>query len=247
MNRRIAAGLAGFVLLLLGAVEACGGPGSGPGGGGGQASSPSPSSAAVPGGGVTGPRSGLHDATLDLSAGAVQLTVQSSSLGTTLYRVVADGGTPPQVSFSAPTLAVRTGDGPSRQNPKTLTVVLNQDVRWKMNLNGGATHEVVDFRSGRLQSLALSAGANQMDIDVGPPQGQVPVRVTGGANQIALRVPSGAAASLHVQGAANSVVINGQSKGRIAGGASFDVGSSAADRYQFDLVAGINTLSLDQG
>jgi hypothetical protein len=86
-----------------------------------------------------------------------------------------------------------------------------------------------------------------MDIDLGPPQGQVPVRVTGGANQIALRVPSGAAASLHVQGAANSVVINGQSKGRIAGGASFDVGSSAADRYQFDLVAGINTLSLDQG
>ena len=207
--------------------------------------SPPPSSIASTGG-VAGPRNGIQEARLDLSAGAGQITVQASSLGSTLYRVTAEGGTAPQVSFNAPVLTVgsqRAANG--QENPHVLTVVLNDEVRWTLNLNGGSTHEVVDMRSGRVQSLALAAGANEMNVELGAPHGIIPVRVTGGSNQIALRIPGGAAATVRL-GSANSVKINGQSRGRVTKSATFGVGSSTSDRYNVDLMAGLNTLTIDQ-
>src|SRR5207302_3946544 len=120
-----------------------------------------------------------------------------------------------------------------------------EEVRWTLNLNGGSTDEVVDMRSGHVQSLMLAAGANQMTIELGAPAGVVSVRVIGGANQIAFRLPGGAAASVHV-GSANSVSIDGQSRGRVSGGATFLVGQSTTDRCKVDLLAGLNTLTIDQ-
>jgi hypothetical protein len=69
--------------------------------------------------------------------------------------------------------------------------------------------------------------------------------VTGGANRIAFHIRGGAAASVHL-GSANSVSIDGQSRGRVSGGATFLVGRSTTDSYRVDLLAGLNTLTIDQ-
>ena len=243
MNRRIHIWLLGPALLLMSVTAACN---TGPESSGAGRASPPPSSIASTDG-VAGPRNGIQEARLDLSAGAGQITVQASSLGSTLYRVTDGGGTAPQVSFNAPILNVGSPNRANGQmNPQVLAVVLNDEVRWTLNLNGGSTHELVDMRSGHIQSLTLAAGANEMDVELGPPHGVIPVRVTGGTSQIALRIPDAAAATVHL-GGANSVTINGRSRGRVTGSATFGVGSSTTDRYNVDLMAGLNTLTIDQG
>jgi hypothetical protein len=242
MGRAVWARMVGVVAVVLAAAAVAG---CSQGGTGSPSAAPSARASGLPSGGQTGARNGLQDATLNLSAGANEITVRSAALGTSLYQVAASGGTDPIVSFTAPNLDVRTPSG-HYDSPQQLIVVLNQEVRWKLNLNGGATREQIDTRSGRLQSVALAAGANQMDVFLGSAQGEVPVRITGGANRIELRIPTDSAASVRIVGAANAVTINGQSRGRVAGGATFDVGSNTSGHYRFELMAGLNTLTVTQ-
>lgn len=247
MSRRLGAILSVVAVALVGAVvTACAGtPGTG---GGGTGSAPSPVASSSPGasgGGVNGPRNGLKAASLQLSAGAGEITVQTSALGSDLYDVVSEGGTAPKVTFDSPTVDVRMPNG-SHEGLRRLTVTLNQDVRWSLRLNGGSTREVVNVRSGQVDSVAMAAGANDMELVLGAPRGQVPVRFTGGANRISLRIPNGASASLRIRGAANSITVDGESRGKVAGGGAFQVGADQANRYSFDVLAGLNTLSLDQ-
>lgn len=246
MSRRLNAVFALVVVAVLPAlVVACSGTPGTSGGGSPTPPAASSSPAGSSGGGVSGPRNGLQTGNLQLSAGAGEITVQAASLGSTLYRVTSEGGTAPVVRFDSPTLDVRSPNG-SHEAPRRLTVTLNQDVRWTLRLNGGSTREIVDVHSGDVASVAMSAGANQMQLDLGAPRGQIPVNFTGGANEVVLRIPNGASASLRIQGAANSVSVNGQSRGRVAGGATFQVGADPSNLYRFDMTAGLNTLSLQQ-
>lgn len=232
--------------LLGGLAMACSGPG-----GGGATPSPSSSATVQPlprATGASGPRNGLTAATLDLEAGAVHLRVAASNLGGTLYQVTSDGGAAPEVDLRGSRLSVSGSlSGNNQPNPRDIDVELNQAVRWTLNLNGGATTEDVLMGPARVDSVALTAGANEMTVALGLPHGAVDVRVTGGANQLVFRIPAQASASLQLTGAANAVTIDGQDRGRVAGGATFEVGAGGSDRYQIDLLAGLNRLTLTRG
>jgi hypothetical protein len=233
------------LIALLGlAVVSCGGQGGQAGSG---SSTPNASQPVPSGSGASGPRKGLTSASLNLAAGAVRLEVQAADLGSALYRVTSSDGDPPDVSLNGSTLTVSSRSGNNVQNPQRLTVQLSREVRWSLHLAGGASVEDVALGGAPIESLALAAGANQMNITLGPPRGTVKVEVTGGANALTFRLPSQASASVHLLGAANSVTIDGSDKGLVAGGATYEVGSGGSDRYQIDLLAGLNTLTLTRG
>jgi hypothetical protein len=230
-----------LVVVLAAAMVGCsGGGGAAPSPGGSQ-----PSAGQT--GGTTGPRGGLAAATLDLTAGAANLRVASGDLGSDLYRVSSDGGSAPQVSLRGSTLTVQNISGSNQPPPRHLDVELSKDVRWTLHLNGGASTEDVNVAQTRVDAVSLAAGANQMSLELGVPHGTVKVEVTGGANRLTVRVPVGSSASVHLAGAVNSVTINGSTKRQVSGGADYSVGPPGADRYQIDVLAGLNTFTLTQG
>jgi hypothetical protein len=130
----------------------------------------------------------------------------------------------------------------------TLDIDLDPRVPWVLRLNGGAHVETVDMRDGRLAELDLLAGATSFQLQLGQPQGTVPVRFTGGATEFHLHLPAGVAAQLGTQAAIPTVRIDGSE--RTVGSASETIAvgdASVPDRYAVDIASGVSTLTVDHG
>lgn len=226
-------------------VAGCGSPpGSSTGGKAASHASAPPASGTVS---RSGPRNGLQAASLDLDVGAHQISVRTADIGNDLYRVTTDKPQQLEVSQSQSTVTVRSKSSGDQNGPNEVEVELNRDVRWKLHLNGGSSSEDVDVSGGDVQSLTLAAGVNRLDVILGAPHGEVPVDVTGSANHLALHLPNGTNASLQVVGAVSRLTVDRSDRGSVAGTARFTVGSgSAADRYQVNCEAALNTLSIER-
>ena len=86
----------------------------------------------------------------------------------------------------------------SREGAQSWTVWLSRRPSWSVVVQGGTTHLVLDLTVLRLSSLTIAGGAYTMVVDLPPAQGQVPVRVTGGANRISFVIPTGSSATMLV-------------------------------------------------
>jgi hypothetical protein len=78
------------------------------------------------------------------------------------------------------------------------------------------------------------------------PTGVVPVRIGGGASNVAIHRPAGVAARLHVAGGASGLVLDGRRLGAVGGGAewrSSDV-AGAADRYEIEIAGGASDVAV---
>jgi hypothetical protein len=189
-------------------------------------------------------------ASLQLEAGAGEVTVRTADLGTDLYRVSTNPGAENRITVrqSGSRITMAGASQQTGSNLNQLDVQLDRKVRWELVLNGGSSQEYVDLSQGQIQSLDLSAGAYQMHVNLGKTAGSVPVKVTGGATDLILHLPSDTGANLHVSGTVNQVTIDGDNHGRVTGGGSFTVGSGGAeDGYLIDCKAGLNTLTVSQG
>jgi hypothetical protein len=186
------------------------------------------------------------DGTLDLLSGATTVTVRDADLGPDRVRVST-----PEGSEVAPTLAVdggtvgvhltRTGAA----GPAAVTVLLDRRVRWTVRLSAGATSQLLDLRGGRLAGVDLLGGATRIELRLPAPRGAVPVRMAGGATELAVHLPPGAAASVRAGGGAGTAVLDGVRTTGIAGGTVL-AGTTAPDRYDIDATAGVSSLLLDR-
>ena len=187
---------------------------------------------------------------LDLDQGATDITVRAADVGADLYRVSVnpESGQTPKVTRSGATVHVGLQQSGSGDGPSSLQIDLDPHVRWVLRLNGGAHIENVDMSGGRLAELDLLAGATRCDVRLGPAQGVVRVRFTGGATELYVHLPGGGAAEITLVVAIPSVRIDGSQLpvGRPA--QEIAVGdASAADRYVVDVAAGVSTLTVDHG
>jgi hypothetical protein len=185
--------------------------------------------------------------TVDLVSGATTLSVRSADLpgrGTVTATTPDGSGLVPALSVDGSTVSVHvTKAGPT--GPDALTVLLDRDVRWRVRVSAGATSQTVDLRDGRLAGLDLLGGATRIDLRLPAPTGTVPVRMAGGATELAVHVPAGVPTGVRVGGGAGTVVLDGETRTGVAGGTVVST-AAATDRYEVDAVAGVSTLVLDR-
>jgi hypothetical protein len=230
----LAAGLAVLLLIVAGVVAVLTG-----------ALRDDPADAHV----VTGPLAERREATLELVDGATTVTVGATDLGDRLYRVAtpADSHLRPRVTEEAGRLRVHLVErGP--RGVAAVEVQLHSGVRWQLRVVGGATSEVIDLRAGRLSELEVAGGVTRLEVTLPEPAGAVPVRLSGGAGQVAVRAPAGAPVRVMAGAGAGTVILDGTTHGGVAAGREFTPPGWAAapDRYDVRATAGVGTLTVDR-
>ena len=87
-----------------------------------------------------------------------------------------------------------------------------------------------------------------MDATLSRPAGTAPVRIGGGATQVALHLPDGVPARVRIGGGASQVRLDAQEHGGVPAGSVFanDGWDLAPDRYDVDAATGVATLVIDR-
>ncbi len=194
---------------------------------------------------VSGSRSGIARAALDVVSGASSVTVLSAPLGGDLYSVStpARGGVRPFVRQTHGQVRVSlTGSG----GPASLKIVLSNAVVWGLRFGGGANDLDVDFRSGKLDALDLVAGDSHASLTLPRPSRTVRIAEQGGLSELTVRLAVATPVRLTVNGGAAHVTVDGATHTGIAGGTVFTEPGWSAARDRYDLLArgGVSSVSI---
>jgi hypothetical protein len=220
------AALAAGCAAAAGLLAACSSAAAGPAGPAGEAVRAGPAGATP-----NGPHLAVLDAggnthaTLRVVTGTTTLTIQTADLGVggSLLRVSTPAG------GAAPLLRETEGDGAgagplvtlSAAGARSVTVTLNADVSWQLDLGGGSTRTNADLRGGQLTGIAFTAGSDVISLALPRPRGSVPVRLSGGAGQFLLSLPAGVPVRVTAGSGAGEVSVEGQEHAGVAGGSVF--------------------------
>ncbi len=139
-------------------------------------------------------------------------------------------------------------------------ITLSARVPWSIELRGGVSRLTGDLVELQLASLDAAGGISKVDLDLPLPRSIVPIRISGGANDVTLHRPAGAGLRLRIRGGANRVVVDGRpirGRGEVAfddttdaprpGEVTFETPGfgSLTERYEVELTGGANRLTLD--
>lgn len=198
---------------------------------------------------VTGELAGRQHAELAVVSGSDTVVVRAADLGDQLFRASAPAGSrvAPVVDVTGSAVRVSlTGSG--GDGAAGLVVELNDQVRWRIRLDGGAKQATIGMAEGRLAGLDFGAGNARIEASLPVPRGTVPVRMAGGASVFDLRLPRHIATQVRIAGGAGSVTIDGTVHTGIPGGTVYtpEGWDRATDRYLIDNTAGVSALTLDR-
>src|SRR6266540_353714 len=218
---------------------------AGPVAGNGPAPQPSAPSSRV----ATAPLDNQRERDFELVSNTGLVTIRASDLADRLYVITtpADGNATPSVSVQGSRVTLQlvpTG----KSGPASVEVRLSTRVRWYLRLSGGAVESHVDMSAGKLSGMELLGGATRLELSLPAPDGNIPVRMSGGANQFLVHLPDGVPVRVRVGSGAANVNIDELAKSRIAPGTVFTqtAWNGAARRYDIDAVAGFSTLRIDR-
>ncbi len=191
------------------------------------------------------PLAGLGSGRLVVRGGAPDLTLRAA------HGVRTDSGTPAlyraRFEGAMPVVRVRNGQvtvhyrGLFAWRGRRATMTLNADVPWDLEVQGGGSRLTGELSALPIRSLVVSGGASRLDLTLGAPHGEVPVRLVGGANDLRLKRPAASAVRLHAIGGMGKVEMDGRSAKAFGGDAVVDSNGAAGatDRYLVEIVGGI--------
>jgi hypothetical protein len=140
------------------------------------------------------------------------------------------------------------GDWLNDRSERPAEIELNASIPWDVEVLGGASRLTADLQGLRLGSLSVDGGASRLEVVLPAPSGIVAVVILGGASNVAIRRPEGAAAQLRVEGGATNLRFDDRHIG--AAGGELDLHSGdyggTVDRYAIALTGGANNLSIDK-
>jgi hypothetical protein len=198
---------------------------------------------------VSAPLDARRELEFHLVTGVKTATIRSGDLSDRLYLITTGpkGDAEPNVANEATKVAlslVPTG----ADLPATVDIQLSSKVRWKLNLGGGAVEYRIDLRAGPIAGLDIGGGATKIEMSLPTPTGTVPVRMTGGANQLLVHAPTGVPARVRLGNGATTVNLDAFARSSVAPGTVFTPNGwqAATARYDIDAAAGVATLRLDR-
>ncbi len=157
------------------------------------------------------PLGDLTSGRLVVPAGISRLTVRADSELAELYQARFEGSVPD----------VKTKDGVvTIRYPRRLWVLgggqgaaqitLNVAIPWWIVIQGGASVITAELGGLNLAGLEVKGGMSMIRLELPVPSGVVPIRISGGASEIAVRRPAGVAARVHLKGWASMFVFDDQ-------------------------------------
>ena len=223
----------------------------------------------------TAPLGGVDSGRLVFVSGAPFVTLRADASLGSLYRAQFRGAIP-KVRVREGTVTVRYGkrswfewraqiagqliEASAHWRDDRADIALNSAVPWAIELRGGVSRLSGDLAALELASLEAAGGVSKVDLNLPSPRAVVPIRVSGGANDLALHRPAGTALRLRIRGGANKVSVDGQQvhgKGDVVfegvgpinqpGEIGFETKGFAASkqRYEIELSGGTNRLTVD--
>ncbi|HEV2404190.1 MAG TPA: MarR family transcriptional regulator, partial [Ktedonobacterales bacterium] len=153
----------------------------------------------------------LESGRLVVSSGVSSLTVRANDAMSALY----------QASFKGPVPDVKASDGvvtiryPRRLwilggDPRVAEVTLSTAIPWQIAIQGGASEIIAELGNLDLAGLEVKGGLSSIHLELPTPSGVVPIRISGGASDITVRRPAGAAARVHLKGWVSAFVFDDQ-------------------------------------
>ncbi|WP_428965597.1 hypothetical protein [Micromonospora fluostatini] len=200
-----------------------------------------------PAGVLTAPLDGRRRATFELVDGLATLSLRTADLGDDLYRIGSPAGSgvdpAPRVLGDQVRLHVQRG---TRPGPGVVDVALNSRVDWRLQITGGVDEQVLDLSGGRSAGVDLLGGATRVDLRLPRVTGTLPVRMTGGVNELLIRAAGDPPARVRAASGAGTIRVYDQRQAGIAAGAvvSSPHWDTVADRIWVDLVAGANAVTV---
>ena len=197
---------------------------------------------------TSAPLGGVTAGRLEFTKGAAKVSVRGDASLEDLYHARFEG--------SAPDVSVHGGTVVIQQRRRfrlfdwhgqTAEVRLNTSVPWAVSLKGGMWELSADLRELRLESLAVSGGASDVELWLPAPVGVVGVVVSGGASSVKIHRPAGAAMRAAVSGGASQLDFDGRRLDRVGGRSvlespGFEV---ALDRYETRFSGGASEVTID--
>lgn len=203
----------------------------------------------------TVPFTGQTQMRLTITSGLADARVRIDPDATDLIAIECGEGTPPRLHVSASDVRV------SWPRPATFTswlraalggqcrgieLVLHPAVEWSLRIRGGLSGFDADLAPGHLAQLEISGGVSDARFDLPPACSVVPIRISGGVSNLALRRPAGAGVALAVNGGVSELQLDEQSFGAIGGGARLTSGYVQGDVpcYAVEISGGASGLSV---
>jgi hypothetical protein len=213
---------------------------------------------------VTIPRGGRDAAVVQIDSGADQIVVTSADLGSDLVSVTTpDGehsGVRPRAELNGDRLRVwtdKTSD-PDDGAKARIDVRISRDVRWDVALTQGARTIQLALDQAKVRTIDLSGGADQADVTLPTPDGELIARLNTGVGQMRFHAPTGVPTKVTFASGGGQAVIDGAARTGIPGGTTIFGASgkkealgekgytAATNRVLIDLKAGLGNFALDR-
>ena len=189
---------------------------------------------------------GLTSARLVFRSGVSSLTLRGDRTIEDLYRARFEGAVP-KVRSRDGTVSVQYR-GFFDWHRRSAEFSLNTGLPWSIEITGGATKLAADLRNLDLRSLEITGGASKLELALGQPHGEVPIKVIGGTSGIRLHRPHGVAVRLTVVGGVGKVELDGKPLGPRGGQSVVETpgAATAADRFAVEIVGGANRATISE-
>jgi hypothetical protein len=197
---------------------------------------------------VRGPAFSGDQATFQLINGSDAVKVSVADLGGAMFEVSTAESAKSAPAVRVDGSSVVTGlRGTGRAGPAFVQVVLSDDLRWSVQLVGGAVDQVVDLTGGPGGDVDFSAGTSRAEAALPVGRGTQRVTMRGGTKQFVVRLAGTAPARVTATGGAGSVTIDGETHNGVSGNAVWtpDNWAAAQDRFDITAAAGVSTMTVE--
>jgi hypothetical protein len=190
------------------------------------------------------PIGGLREAKLVFRNGASDVRLVSDPSLSELYRASFTGPVP-QVRLRDGVVSIQYRGGLFDFRRRPARIALNPSVAWAIEFRGGASKVEASLEAIDLRGLEFSGGASKLELALGAPRGVVPLRFSGGAAEIKVSRPAGAAFQLAADGGAARIALDSQRIGGTNSARLESAGASGApDRYVLEVTGGLANLTV---
>ncbi|GLW30853.1 hypothetical protein [Actinoplanes regularis] len=198
---------------------------------------------------VTAPLNGRTKAAFEMLAASDSIRLSVADIGDDLFRISTPEDSPllpsPQLADDGVRLQVtRNGAGADGQ----VDVVLAARVRWTLRFSGYAAERDVDLGEGKVERIEVVGGTRRAVLALSKASGTVPVKITGGVEELTLRAPAGSPIRVKVGGGAATVTAGTRTLRDVAPGSTLTPKDwDTSGRYDVDTASKINLLTVEAG
>ncbi|MEU4163918.1 hypothetical protein [Actinoplanes sp. NPDC026670] len=196
---------------------------------------------------VSGPLEDRTIATFELLAATDRVQLRIADLGDDLYQISSPegAGIKPSAEMRDDRLRVDVTRDDAAVGGE-VEVVLAAKVRWTIRFSGYSAERIVDLSAGRVRGIEIVGGTRRAELTLADAAGTVPMKITGGMEELVLRAPSGSPVRIKVGGGAGTVTAGSRTLRDVAPGSTLTPKDwTTGNRYDVDAVAPVTLLTVE--